>query len=133
LVAALLLITDHPVYYPGPYADYHQVIDERIQNRAHIQQVQKQCDNLLLQYTFYSRKNRKYLETTSWDLPGGWVDPTSIENSRRQFMKIAILLRDDIDRVQRSSRPRVAECKAAYDRAMYSHQQLLRPMLYNGQ
>lgn len=114
------------------YPDYREVVGEQVARRAEIHTVQRQCESLLLRYTEYSRRNRKYLQKTSWDLPGGWVDPTSIENSRRSFMKIAIRLRDNIDAIQRSPRPRVAECKVAYDAAMHSHLQLLRPMLYNG-
>jgi hypothetical protein len=114
------------------YSDYRQVVAGQVQQFRNVHQVQQQCESLLLQYTEISVRNRKYLERTAWDLPGGWVDPTSIDNSRRQFMKIALLLRDDIDRAQRSPRPRVAECTVAYKRAVDSNYQLLRSLLYNG-
>jgi hypothetical protein len=114
------------------YSDYRQVVGAQVQNTREVHQVQAQCETLLLHYTEFSIRNRKYLERTAWDRPGGWVDPSSINESRRQFMKIALLLRDDIDRVQRSSRPRVADCTFAYQRAVQLHQMLLRSLLYNG-
>ena len=114
------------------YSDYREVVGAQVAHFQEVHTVQRQCETLLLQYTQFSIRNRKYLRRTAWDLPGGWVDPTSIENSRRQFMKIAMLLRDDIDRVQRSPWPRVAECQDAYQRAVDSHLQLLRSILYNG-